>query len=56
MMHGEHGIEHVALSMPCIIGKDGIETIVPISLDEEETRQLIQSATVLKEMIAQIES
>lgn len=56
IMHGEHGIDSVALSMPCIIGKDGIETKVPISLNEEESHQLVQSATVLKEMIAQIES
>lgn len=55
IMHGEHGIDNVALSMPCIIGKDGIETKVPISLNEEERHQLMQSSTVLKEMIAQIE-
>lgn len=48
MMHGEYGIEDVVLSMPCILGKDGIETKVPISLSEEEIAELQKSAGVLK--------
>ena len=55
IMHGEHGIDGVAISMPCIIGKEGIETKVPISLNREENQKLMQSALVLKELIAKIE-
>ena len=36
MMCGEHGISDVVLSMPSIVGKDGIETQVAISLREAE--------------------
>lgn len=54
MMHGEYGIEDVVLSMPCILGKDGIETKVPISLSEEEIRELQESAKVLKEIAGQL--
>ncbi len=54
MMHGEHGIDNVVLSMPCIIGREGIETKVPISLNEEEQEKLVQSAKVLREIINQI--
>ena len=35
IMHGEYGISDVSLSMPAIVGKDGIETLVPISLSFE---------------------
>lgn len=50
-MHGEHGIDGVVLSMPCIVGKDGIETKVPIKLSETEEEQLRSSAKVLKTIV-----
>lgn len=52
MMHGEFGIEDVVLSMPAIVGKDGVETKVPISLDEEEQKKLRESADTLKQILA----
>ncbi|MGN0365626.1 MAG: L-lactate dehydrogenase [Suilimivivens sp.] len=54
-MHGEHGIDGVVLSMPCIVGKDGIETMVPIRLSETEQEQLQESAEVLKKIVEQLE-
>ena len=50
MMHGEYGIEGIALSMPAIVGLDGVETHVPIVLDEEEKEQLRHSAETLKQV------
>lgn len=55
LMHGEYGIEDIVLSMPCIVGKEGIETKVPLSLSEEETISLQQSAFLLKEIMEQID-
>ena len=49
MMHGEYGIENVVLSMPSIVGKDGIETKVPITVNENECTHLMKSANALKE-------
>lgn len=54
-MHGEHGVDGVVLSMPCIVGKDGIETKVPITLNETEKEQLLGSAKVLKDIIDKLE-
>lgn len=51
VMAGEHGIDGVVLSMPCIVGKEGIETKVPISLSQEEEDKLRESAKVLRETI-----
>ena len=50
IVHGAYGIEDVVLSMPAIVGKDGIETQVPIELDQEEQEQLRASAKTLKEV------
>ena len=54
-MHGEYGIDDVVLSMPAIVGKDGLESLVPIDLDEKEQRNLKESADTLKEVLADID-
>lgn len=55
LLHGEYGIEDVVLSMPCVVGKDGIENMVPISMSEEEKVKLRESAKVLKGILAELE-
>ena len=55
MMHGEYGIEDVVLSMPAIVGKNGIETKVPISLNEQEKADLVKSAGILKGILQGID-
>lgn len=52
MLHGAYGIDGIALSMPAIIGLDGVETHVPISLSQAEMEQLLRSADTLKEIAA----
>ena len=54
VLQGTYGIEDVALSMPTIVGFDGVETHVPISLDQKEREKLEQSATTLKELIKEL--
>ena len=41
----------VALSMPAIVGKHGVEGSVPIELNDEESNALIRSAEALKAVI-----
>ena len=53
MMNGEYGISGISLSMPSIVGKDGVETHVPISLNEEEKENLIKSAQTLQKILAE---
>lgn len=55
MMHGEYGIDDVVLSMPAIVGKNGLETKVPIELNEEEQAALKKSAETLKEVLASLD-
>ena len=47
-LHGEFGIEGATLSVPAILGKNGVEKIVPISLSESELTRLRYSADMLK--------
>lgn len=54
-MNGAYGIDGVVLSMPCIVGKSGIETQVPIQLTEDEIKDLQKSADTLKEIYTTIE-
>ena len=51
LLDGEYGINDVALSLPAIVGKNGVEKIVPISLDENELEALKNSAKKLWETI-----
>lgn len=51
MMYGEYGISDVALSMPAIVGKNGVEVKVPIPLSEAEVAHLQQSASMLRDVL-----
>ena len=54
ILHGEYGIHDIALSMPAVIGEEGVETQVPIVLSEEEQAKLQESAEALKQVAEQI--
>ena len=55
MMHGEYGIEDVALSTLTLVGPKGVQGRIPVRLTDEEVEKLRNSANVLKDVIAQIE-
>lgn len=55
IQHDNHGISDVALSMPAIVGKDGVESTVPISLNDAETKALKESADTLKKVIEEVQ-
>ena len=51
IQNGIYGISDVALSLPAIVGKDGVETKVPIQLSPEEAESLRKSAETLKNVL-----
>ena len=51
LMTGEYGIQDVVLSIPSVVDANGIETVVPIELSDQELEALRNSAAVLKQMI-----
>lgn len=54
-MNGDFGIKDISLSMPAIVGKDGVECHVPIQLNEEEITKLQKSAQTLQDILSQNE-
>ncbi len=55
MIHGNYGIDGIALSMPAIVGASGVETHVPISLSDSETEALKRSAGTIQEIVSQLD-
>ena len=53
LMTGEYGLENVVLSIPAVVDENGIETVVPIELNEKELAELQKSSEVLKKVIAE---
>ena len=54
IQHGQYGIEDVALSMPAVVGKNGVETLVPIELSDTEQTELRKSAETLKQVLKEV--
>jgi len=50
-LHGYYGHSGVALSVPCIIGRNGVESTLEIKLDWQEKQLLEKSATALKSIL-----
>ena len=55
IQHGAFGIDGVALSMPAIVGKNGVEKQIPIKLSEKEQIELRKSADALKEVLKSLD-
>lgn len=51
IQRGNYGVNDVALSMPAIVGRNGIEAMVPIRLSATEYTQLSESAATLRRVI-----
>ena len=55
MMHGEYGIDDVALSTLAVVGREGITGRLNAPLTDEEVAKLHKSANALKEVISQLQ-
>lgn len=53
-LSGEYGVYGVCMGIPCIVGRNGIEQILEIPLDDNERARLLKSASSLKEVIDQL--
>ncbi|OUN06544.1 L-lactate dehydrogenase [Flavonifractor sp. An92] len=55
VLEGQYGLDGLCLSIPSVVGKNGLESILEIPLSPEEDEALHASARQLKEVIAQLE-
>ncbi len=49
-LNGEYGVKNIFAGVPVIIGKDGVEKIEEISLDEKEKGQFMHSIDAVKKL------
>ena len=47
-LHGECGIEDVAVSLPCVVGASGVERVLPPELAMGELEELRKSAEAVR--------
>ena len=50
LMTGEYGLNDVVLSIPSVVGENGVEKVVPIGLSDNEMAELKKSADILKDI------
>ena len=50
-----HGIKDVALSMPCVVSREGIEGVVPVPMSDGEITKLHASAERLKDSLSSLD-
>ena len=48
VLHGEYGVDGYAMSVPCMIGCDGVMGIKSLKMDETETEDLKKSAEIVR--------
>ena len=51
LLQGEYGIDDICLSVPCVVGKSGVERIVTALLSEDEQVALEASAQTLRKIL-----
>ena len=55
VLNGQYGLEGLALSVPSVVGKDGVEEVLEIPLSQKEQEALAASAAQLKSVIRTLE-
>ena len=48
LMYGAFDIDGIALSMPAVVGAEGVECLVPVSMSEEELDEIRKSAATVR--------
>ena len=51
LMYGAFDIDGLALSMPAIVGKNGVECLVPLDMSEDELDELRKTAATVKAIV-----
>jgi L-lactate dehydrogenase len=53
VLQGEQKVTDVALSLPCLVGREGRLATIPLALEGEEAAALTHSADVLRQTYAE---
>jgi L-lactate dehydrogenase len=55
LTRGQHGIRDVCLSLPLVLGRSGVRTVIEMPLDSDEEEALRRSAGVLRESLEELD-
>lgn len=55
LLEGEYGMNGVSCGVPCVIGRNGIEDIIELPLNDKEKEQLEYTCSVIRENIERAE-
>ncbi|MEM6812078.1 MAG: malate dehydrogenase [Pseudomonadota bacterium] len=55
-LHGEYGVKDLYIGVPVVIGKDGIEKVIEITLNDDEQKMFDHSVDAVKDLTAAMES
>jgi malate dehydrogenase len=53
-LQGEYGFSDLSIGVPCVLGKNGVETILELKLDAEAKKDFEKSASIIKDAIAEM--
>jgi malate dehydrogenase len=53
-LDGEYGLNDIAIGVPCLIGRKGIENIIELDLNNSEKKMLVKSAETIRQLIKQL--
>lgn len=53
-LQGQYGVEGIAISLPTIVGRNGIEEVLNLPISDDEAAAFQRSAQTLKERLAQL--
>ena len=56
MLEGEYGQSDICIGVPCIIGRNGVEEIVDVKLNDAEKALFAKSAEAVRNMNADLKS
>ncbi|HVN47849.1 MAG TPA: L-lactate dehydrogenase [Bacteroidota bacterium] len=56
LMTGQYGANDICLSLPCVVGANGIEEVLTVTMNAEEQRGFAVSAEKLKETLQSLQS
>lgn len=55
LVSGHYGINHICMSVPAVIGKNGVEHVLDIPLNDDEKRNLENSARTLEDLVKSLD-
>ncbi|MGB5678567.1 MAG: malate dehydrogenase, partial [Gammaproteobacteria bacterium] len=51
ILSGEYGLDNIAIGVPAVLGKDGMEQVIPLKMNDEETTIFHNSANIVQQQI-----